>query len=83
MRHNAIRDLGVELLREVYKDGKMESKLLPVDNLLLQGNNAEKARFDVSAVEIWSQRERTFIDVRIKHGNSPSYLDKTWDSFYT
>ena len=50
MRHNAIRDLEAELLREVCKDVKTEPELLPLGNLELHGNDAEKARLDVSAV---------------------------------
>ena len=57
-------------------------ELLPLGNLELHGNNAVKARLDVSAVGIWSQMERTFVDVRILHPNSPSYLDKTPEQLY-
>ena len=82
MRHNAIRDLEAELLREVCKDVKTEPELLPLGNLELHGNNAERARLDVSAVGIWSQMERTFVDVRILHPNSPSYRDKIPEQLY-
>ena len=82
MRHNAIRDLEAELLREVCKDVKTEPELLPLGNLELHGNSAEKARLDVSAVGIWSPMERTFLDVRITHPNSPSYRDKTPEQLY-
>ena len=82
MRHNAIRDLEAELLREVCKDVKTEPELLPLGNLELHGNIAEKARLDVSAVGIWSPMERTFLDVRITHPNSPSYRDKTPEQLY-
>ena len=82
MRHNAIRDLEADLLREVCKDVKIEPELLPIGNVELHGNTAEKARLDVSAVGIWSSMERTFLDVRIMHPNSPSYRNKTPEQLY-
>ena len=57
-------------------------RCVTVRSLELHGNNAEKARLDVSAVGIWSQMERTFVDVRILHPNSPSYRDKTPEQLY-
>jgi len=45
-------------------------------------NQAERARLDVSAVGIWSPMERTFLDVRVMHVNSPSYMDKTPEQIY-
>ena len=83
MRHNNIRDFEATLLREVCKDVKVEPELLPLGNTdTLSTNTAEKARLDVSAVGVWSAMERTFLDVRVMHPNSPSYLDKTPDQIY-
>ena len=82
MRHNAIRDLEANLLREVCKDVKTEPELLPVGNVKLHGTIDPKARTDVSAVGIWSQMERTFLDVCVIHPNSPSYLNKTPEQLY-
>jgi len=84
MRHNNIRDFTATLLREVCKDVKVEPMLLPVGNTDTQSSNqAEKARLDVSAVGIWSPMERTFLDVRVVHINSPSYMDRTPEQIYT
>ena len=84
MRHNAIRDLEANLLREVCKDNvKTEPELLPVGNVKLHGTTDPKARTDVSAVGIWSQMERTFLDVCVIHPNSPSYLNKTPEQLYS
>ena len=83
MRHNNIRDLEASLLREVCKDVKVEPELLPIGNTETQSSNkADKARLDVSAVGLWSSMERTFLDVRVMHPNSPSYIDKTPDQLY-
>ena len=82
MRHNAIRDLEADLLREVCKDVKIEPELLPIGNAEMHGNIADKARLDVSAVGFWSPMERTFVDVRIMHPNSASYRDKPPEQIY-
>ena len=46
-------------------------------------NSAEKARLDVPAVGLWSPQERTFVDVRVTHPNSPSYKDKKPEVLYS
>ena len=77
MRHNRIRDMEADLMREVCKDVKIEPELLPLEtDNIGNGNRAEKARLDVSAVGVWGSHERTFLDVRIMHPNSPSYINK-------
>ena len=74
MRHNQIRDLEAELLREAgCTDVQTEPELLPIENTALEyGNTSEKARLDVTAVGIWGPLERCFLDVRILYPNSPS-----------
>ena len=77
MRHNKVRDLEAELMREVCNDVRVEPELLPLDNdQAVFGNIAQKARLDVSGNGIWGPHERTFLDIRIMHPNSPSYQDK-------
>ena len=62
---------------------KVEPELLPLGNTgTLSSNTAEKARLDVSAVGVWGPMERTFLDVRVMHPNSPSYSDKTTEQIY-
>ena len=83
MRHDRVRDFEASLLKSVCKDVRTEPELLPVGGSVLNStNNAEKARLDVSAVGIWSPMERTFLDVRILHPNSPSYKGKTIEKLY-
>ena len=83
MRHNNVRDFEATLLREVCKDVKVEPELLPIGSERNQSTNiAEKARADVSAIGVWSPMERTFLDVRVMHPNSPSYADKTPEQLY-
>ena len=83
MRHNYIRDLEAELLKEICKDVKVEPKLIPIGNVeMAGGNSAEKARLDVSAVGLWSPMERTFLDIRVMHPNSPTYRQKNIAQVY-
>ena len=83
MRHDRVRDFEASLLKSVCKDVRTEPELLPVGGSVLNStNNAEKARLDVSAVGIWSPMERTFMDVRIVHPNSPSYQGKKMEKIY-
>ena len=42
----------------------------------------EKARLDVSAVGLWGPLERTFMDVRVVHPNSASYVGKKIEKIY-
>ena len=77
MRHNRIRDLEAELMREVCTDVRIEPHLLPLANEnLVDGNQAENARLDVSGNGIWGPMQKTFLDVRVVHPNCPSYQNK-------
>lgn len=83
MRHNCVRDLEAELMKEVCRDVKIEPELLPLgENQMITGNNAEKARLDVSGVGVWGVHERTFLDIRVMHPNAPSYLQKKIQQVY-
>ena len=46
------------------------------------GNVAEKARLDVAGVGVRGAYEKTFLDIRIMHPNSPSYIDKPVERVY-
>ena len=83
LRHNRIRDLEAEIMKEVCTDVKIEPELLPLNNQHLNGNNAEKARLDVSGIGVWAPLERTFIDVRVMHPNCPAYFNKDIRTVYT
>ena len=82
MRHNRIRDLEASILKEVCKDVKVEPELLPIGNSsVTSSNEAERARCDVSGIGIWSPMERTFLDVRVFHPNSPCIASKRLKKF--
>ena len=83
MRHNKIRDLEAELMREVCNDVKTEPELLPLENdEIVNGNRAQKARLDVSGNGIWGPQEKTFLDIRVMHPNSESYRGKDIHQVY-
>ena len=83
MRHNRIRDLEAELMKEVCHDVKVEPGLLPLDTELdRDGNIKERARLDVSGIGVWGSYERSFLDVRIVHPNAPSYIEKPIEKVY-
>ena len=79
-----MRDLEAEFLREVCKDEKVEPELLPIEttDLTSRGNIADGARLDISARGVWSPYERSFMDVRVMHPNSPSYINKSIEQVY-
>ena len=86
LRHNRIRDLEAELMREVCHDVKTEPALIPLENETNRqgsGNTTEGARLDVSGIGVWGPYERTFLDIRVIHPNSPSYVNKPIEKLYT
>ena len=83
MRHNAVRDVEAELLREVCRDVKVEPELLPVNQDGHNStNNACKARLDVSAVGLWSPFERSYVDTRMFHPNTLCHASKNLTKLY-
>ena len=64
--------------------GLHEPLLTPIESLGFQqkGNNADKARLDISARGVWSTFERTFFDVRIFNPKSVSYQSRTMPQLY-
>jgi len=83
-RHDNVRNSIAEYLREVTKDVRIEPALIPIESSRYQqkGNNADKARLDVSCRGLWSTFEVTYGDVRIFNPRSDSYKDKTLPQLY-
>lgn len=68
IRHDEVRDLTAQMLREVCHDVRVEPELLPIGGrsfTLRSVNTAEDARLDISARGFWAQGQRAFFDVRI------------------
>ena len=77
MRHNRVRDLEAELMKEVCHNVQIEPQLLPIESdHERDGNTATRARLDVAGVGVWGAYEKTFLDIRIMHPNSPSYINQ-------
>ena len=71
-RHNALRDTEAKIMEEVCKDVRIKTQLIQIERETVRGNDAPKARLDVSARGVWSQNEKTFYDVRVTHPNTES-----------
>ena len=71
------------MMREVCHDVRVEPELLPLENdETITGNRAQKARLDVSGNGIWGPQEKTYLDIRVMHPNSPSYMNKNVSQVY-
>lgn len=70
-RHNEIRDLVADIIREAgISDVEIEPRLLPCEGEHLAGrtvNRSPEARLDVRARGFWSRQQDAFFDVRITH----------------
>ena len=64
---------------------RIEPLLTPIEsaNFQQKGNNADKAKIDMSARGVWSTFEKTFFDVCIFNPTSPAYQGKTMPQLYT
>ena len=84
MRHNEVRNVEAELLREVCKDVQVEPSLLPLTGQQFgrSANHQDMARLDVSARGLWGPMEKAFFDVRIFHPNADSNRSKSLPQLY-
>ena len=83
MRHNNLRDLNAEFMREVCRDVVTEPQLIVLDDEdIQQGTKADRAAPDISSRGLWSTFERTFFDVRVLHPNCRSYINKEMNKIY-
>ena len=88
LRHNNIRDTTAKLLEEVCYDVQIEPRLIPISGEneevydVVRGNVAQHARLDVAARGVWSQYDRSFVDIRVTHPNCLSNSDKTLKEIY-
>ena len=52
------------------KDVKVEPYLLPLKNYkTIRGNVSERARLDVSGVDVLGSYEKTYLDIRVMHSH--------------
>ena len=83
MRHNKIRDLEAELMKEVCHDVQLEPALIPVEEDNIYDVEDDRKRPDVAGVGVWGPYEKTFLDIMITHPNCPSYANKPIDQVYS
>ena len=77
-----MRDMEAMFMREVCSDVKLEPMLIPTDAERAAGTTAERARLDVSGRGVWSQYERTFVDIAVTHPTAQSHVGKKMDQLY-
>ena len=74
-RHNEIRDLMANVMREVLPDVEIEPKLLPFQDEDLGGRTANRsyyARLDIRARGFWTRQQDAFFDIRVTHPKANS-----------
>ena len=82
IRHNNLRDLGANLMREISRDVRVEPPLLEVSSQettdlpksAIKGDEACGA--DFSANGFWQRYQRAFFDVKVCNLLAPSYRSK-------
>ena len=84
MRHNEVRDVEANLLKEVCRDVQTEPGLIPLTGQMFQrsANHQDSARLDISARGLWGPMEKAFFDVRIFHPNADSNRSKSLPELY-
>ena len=86
IRHNELRDIIANLLKEVCTDVTMEpsSQLLPGEVLDMRTSISwEEARLDISARGFWGSRfEQAFFDVRVFNPSAPTNWSQQITSVY-
>ena len=85
LRHNEIRDLTANLLKETCVNVTTEPCLQPITGEALprSGNQDDEARVDIKAKGFWSQgSQEAFFDVRVFHPFAPSYLNTSIAALY-
>ena len=78
MRHDEVRDLTTQMLREVCRDVTVEPQLLPLEGERLTyrtSNAANDARVDVSARGFWTRGQRAYFDIRIFDPSARCYQE--------
>ena len=69
-RHNEVRDLLANVMKDVLQDVEVEPKLLPYQGEDLEGktaNRANEARLDIRAKGFWTRQQEAFFDIRVTH----------------
>ena len=85
LRHNEIRDLTANLLKEVCPNTCIEPGLQSLKGeafRLRTTNTEEDARVDIRADSFWTTAQGAFFDIRVFHPSAPSYRKKELPALY-
>jgi len=69
-RHDEVRDIVAEALRDVCRDVEIEPVLMSLSGERLHGKSAKReddARVDIRALGFWTRQQNAFFDVRVTH----------------
>ena len=67
-RHNEVRDVIADVMREVVSDVEVEPQLLPYTDEHLEGrttNRSPEVRVDIRAGGFWTRQQDAFFDIRV------------------
>ena len=67
LRHNELRDITANLLKEICRDVRTEPSLIEVNGEVngKTANTRPEARLDISALGFWTPDQRVFFDIRV------------------
>lgn len=85
-RHNEIRDLTADMLKDVCHNVVIEPTLQPVHGVHFDSQSTctdDGARLDIAADGFWEAGRRSFFDVRIFNPIASSYQRQSLSSCYT
>ena len=85
-RHNEIRDLTTDMLKEVCHNVSVEPSLQPLRGEHFENRSTstdEGARLDIAADGFWGSGHRTFFDVRVFNPIAATYRKLTLSSCYS
>ena len=80
IRHNRIRDITANLLKEVCKDVRLEPRLQPLTGEEFSQattNTSDEARCDVSARGFWTTSQVAFFDIRVFNPTATRYVNQS------
>lgn len=83
MRHDEVRDITAQMLKEVCHDVAVEPQLLPLQGEQLarrSANTSGDARVDVSARGFWTRGQRAYFDIRIFDPMAHCHRELTLDA---
>ena len=79
MRHDDLRNLLADEMKEDLRNVQIEPQLQPVTGECLQPRsafNSSDARSDIRARSFWTKQQNAYFDIRVFYPHAQSYLSK-------